>query len=198
MAGFLTEVELIERWKRRKQPGAVTHKLMLRLEDAKALRDGSLQALKAKRARLSEVTLETPLGTVTVQNPHQHAAAIIALGQSEDHIKWYFDVHQRNVLERAVENLRAYQNGSARAENWSDSYIEFIGAAPEALARLADEKHKALEENRRRIQRSEPSVVATYATLEEARAAAKYYVEKFQPRLWYGWLNVHVIELPAE
>src|SRR5579871_5970262 len=43
---------------------------------------------RQKTSRVPEVIVDTPLGKVTIANRHRHRAAIVALGQSEAHLRW--------------------------------------------------------------------------------------------------------------
>ena len=56
--------------------------------------------------------MDTPLGQVRFKKPRKpQAAVIVALGQSEEHLRWFYDVYRKDYLTRAVANLEAYEHG---------------------------------------------------------------------------------------
>jgi hypothetical protein len=74
--------------------------------------ESSKSARKGRASSVPEITVETPLGPVTLKQPKKSAAGlVIALGQSEDHLDWFYDVYRREYLERATANLKAYKAG---------------------------------------------------------------------------------------
>lgn len=152
---------------------------------------------KRKAPRVVEITVETPLGPVTLKIPRRPAAAVVvALGQSEDHLNWFYNVYRRQYLQRAVANLKAYEKGTKDRSSWSDSYFEFIQESPTLLNNLDDEREQALNENRSKIERGEVTVLGTYPTIARAHEAAHYLPKKKEPTLNAGWLQVHVVEMP--
>lgn len=93
---------------------------------------------KRKAPRVVEITVETPLGPVTLKQPRRPAAAVVvALGQSEDHLNWFYNVYRRQYLQRTVANLKAYEKGTKDRFSWSDSYFEFIQESRTPLNNLA-------------------------------------------------------------
>jgi hypothetical protein len=151
-------------------------------------------ARRRKAPGVVEITVETPLGPVTIKRPRRPAGAlVVALGQSEDHLEWYYSVYRRDYLKRAVANLKTYEKGMKDRSSWSDSYFEFMQDAPNQLANLADEREQALKENRRRIERGEVTVLGVYPTMERAREAARYLPHKKEPILNAGWLRAFTL-----
>jgi hypothetical protein len=149
---------------------------------------------KRKPRRVVEITVDTPHGPVRFKKPRRPVAAVVvALGQSEDHLSWFFDVYRREYLERASAKVRKKEDPS-----WSDDYVEFAREAPMLLANLSNERRESLRENREKIERGEPTVLGTYATTREAREAARYLAKKMEPTRNAGWLQVHVVELPGQ
>jgi hypothetical protein len=154
---------------------------------------------KRRTPRVVEITVETPFGPVTLKKPRRPATAlVVALGQSEDHLDWYYNVYRREYLERAVANLKAYQKGKKDRSSWNDSYFEFLQDTPMLLANLSAERQHALCENRGKIQRGEVAVLGTYPTLEQAREAARWLAKEKEATLNAGWLQVHVVEMPTQ
>jgi hypothetical protein len=136
---------------------------------------------------------------VTLKKPRRPATAlVVALGQSEDHLIWFYNVYRREYLERAVANLKAYKKGGKDRASWSDDYFKFLEAAPMVLANLATEQQQALNQNREKIQRGELKVLGTYASLGEARECARWSAKKKEPTLNAGWLQVNVVRIATK
>jgi hypothetical protein len=153
---------------------------------------------KRKPRSVPEVIVDTPLGKVSFKKPRKPVGAIIVgLGQSEEHLRWFYDVYRREYLERAVANWRAYKRGNKDRSRWSDDYFEWIQSASAELAALDSEMQVALLQNRERISRAEPTFLGTYDTATQAREAARYLTKKREPTPNAGWLNVRVVEIPS-
>ena len=69
---------------------------------------------------------------------------MVSLGQAEEHLRWYYDVYQRDVLQRAVNNLKGYQQGRRDRKDWTDGYFEFIQDAKTLLDQLPQDRDQAL------------------------------------------------------
>lgn len=165
-------------------------------------REEAVNKVPIKRKRTAkptpEIVMDTPLGKITIKKPRRPAGAlIVALGQDEDHLRWYYDVYRRAYLKRAVSNLNAYQQGKKDRSAWSDSYFEFIQEAQMLLSQLPQECATALRQNREKIERREITVLGTYETLAQAKEAVRYSTKKREPTLSAGWLQVHVVEMPT-
>ena len=152
---------------------------------------------KRKRNPPPEIVVDTPLGKVTFKRPRRRVEAlVVALGQAEDHIRWYYDVYQRDVLKRAESNLRGYQQGKRDKSDWTSDYFEFIQDAAMLLARLPEDREQALEENAARIKRREATLLGTYETMDQAQVSAHYLSKKREPTRNAGWLQVQVVKIP--
>jgi hypothetical protein len=153
---------------------------------------------KRKPRVVPEITVDTPIGRVSFKKPRKPVGAIIvALGQSEDHLQWFYDVHRRGYLKRATGKYRAYESGKKDRSEWNESYFEFLQDSERQLDSLPEELENALRENRRKIDAGEATVLGTYETVFQAREAARYLTKKREPTEHAGWLNVHVVEIPA-
>lgn len=150
-----------------------------------------------KPGRSYDVMVQTPLGPVKLDNRKGRSAAIVALGRSEQHLRWFYDVHRKEVLQRAVKNLHDYQQGKSDGSRWSESYFDFIRGAPAELADLPNAREKELEANRAGIAKKEIAVLGTYESIEKAAEAAKYVGDKFVPTVSGGWLNVYAVAIPS-
>lgn len=152
---------------------------------------------KRKPRVIPEITVDTPLGRVSFKKPRKPVGAVIvALGQSEDHLRWFYDVHRREYLERAAANCRAYQRGKKDASNWSKDYFDWMQDVPQMLKDLDNELKSALQENRAKIDRGEVTFLGAYDTVGQAREAARYLSKKREATEHAGWLKVHVVEIP--
>jgi hypothetical protein len=226
------EIAILQRFARApKAPGVGPFRLAIRLEEALLVKEEGrygpkLKALRAMRARAQHVTIETDLGTVTMKNPYQGTVAIIASGQSEEYIRWYYDLHRKEELIGVVAELNQYLQGEKPRSSWNDSYFTFMQKAPSLLAELPTKRNARIQENRSRILRKEPRVIwGPYkSTPEHAQQAAKSLgfgagmssaqihnwfksqpseVDEdstesllIQPTLNAGWSNVRVVALP--
>jgi len=134
-----------------------------------------LRRLRAQRARAAEVTIQTDLGEITIRNPYGGTVAIIAVGQSEEHLRWYFAIHRKEELERAVEDLNRLLRVGKPQSDWSDAYVKFIQTAPALLAALPEKLATALRENKAMLDRKRPRIIwGPYNTSrEEAELAAR-------------------------
>jgi len=157
-----------------------------------------VRSLRAKRARTSVVTIDTDLGRVTIKNPYHRSIAIIASGQSEEHLQWYYGVYRKEELARAVEELNQYLQGEKPRSSWNDRYFQFMQKAPTLLKDLPTKLETALRENKAKIYRKEVQVVGgPYdTTWQRAECAAKDLSLKFEPTVSAGWLNVQVVAIP--
>jgi hypothetical protein len=151
---------------------------------------------KAKAVRPRDAAVDTALGAVTIKNRYDHSAAIIGLGQTEAHLRWYYDVYRKRILSHAIENLNKYLDGKKERSAWSESYFEFMQTAPELLKALPEQGESALLENRARIERKEVRVLGTYKSVAEAEEAVTRLTKRYEPN--GGWLNVHVVMLPKD
>lgn len=211
--------------------GVGPFRLAIRLEEALLVmeegRNGpKLKALRARRALAEKVTIETDLGIVTIKNPYGGTIAIIASGQSEEYVRWYYDFHQKEELTGAAKELDLYLKGKKPRSSWKDAYFAFMQKAPSLLAELPKKLDAHLQENRSRMLRKEPKVVwgPFNATAQDARLAAQALrfgagmsaqqieswfksqpaeveedsMENFliEPVLNAGWSNVRVVALP--
>jgi hypothetical protein len=159
------EIEILERYgKAPKAPGVGPYKLAIRLEEALLVREEGrngpkLRLLRAARARASEVTLQTNLGEITIRNPYGGSIAIIAAGQSEEHLRWYFNIHRKEELERAVVDLNRLLRDGKQQLRWNDAYVKFVQSAPALLAALPQKLETALRENQAMLDRKAARVI---------------------------------------
>jgi hypothetical protein len=171
-----------------------------RPKQASLPKEGGTRRTKGRSAKSKrrEITVETVLGSVTIDNRHGHPVAIIGLGQDETHLRWYYDVYQKEILQRAVRNLNDCARGKKNRSSWNGGYFDFIQNAPTLLAGLAEQRDSALRDNLAKIERKEIQILGTYASTEQATTTARYLRKKREPTLNAGWLNVHVVPLPQE
>ena len=178
---YSDEIAILQRFARTpKAPGVGPFRLAIRLEEALLVtqegRSGPrLKALRAKRSLAQQVTIETDLGIVTMRNPYQGTVAIIASGQSEEYILWYYDFHRKEELIGAVAELNQYLLGKKPRLSWNDSYFTFMQKAPSLLAELPAKRDARIQDNRSRILIKEPRVIwGPYkSTSEHAQQAAR-------------------------
>jgi hypothetical protein len=144
----------------------------------------------------AQTTVDTPLGPVSFRKARRPVAAIVvALGQSEDHLRWFYDVYRKGYLKRAVAKLRAVERGDRSPSEWNSDYFEFMQDSERQLENLEDERDAALRDNRLKIQTGEPAFLGAYETVAQARESARYSAKKREPTLNAGWLQVHVVEI---
>jgi hypothetical protein len=176
-----TEIEVLERFaKAPKAKGSEVTKLAIRLEEALLVQEEGrngpkLRHLRAKRSRTSQVKLQTNLGEITIRNPYGRSIAIVAAGQSEEHLRWYFNIHRKEELERAIEDLNRFLRDRKQQSRWNDAYVKFIQSAPALLAALPQKLETALRENQALLDRKEARVIwGPYNTSQhQAELAAK-------------------------
>jgi hypothetical protein len=198
------EIEVLQRFAMAIKGAVVApFRLAIRLEDALLFKEEGrngpkVRDLRAKRARTSVVTIDTDLGRVTIKNPYHGSLAIIASGQSAEHLEWYYNVYRKEELERAVGHLNQYLQGEKQRSNWNDTYFKFMQKAPTLLADLPNKLETTLRENKAKIDRKEVQVLGGPwdFTRQRAERIATELSLNFKATLNAGWLNVQVVVIP--
>lgn len=190
---YAEEVELLRRYSESpKSPGAMKAQLAQRLQTALLLlEDGGvgpkLHRLRSERSIERSVTVDTLFGPVTIDNPYGRPIAVVALGQSEEHIRWYFDYCFKSELRLARFHLHQLLRGTRPRSDFDERYLVLMHKSEALLENLRRDRDAALEANRKKIKGKQIKVLGTYDSLEEANTSAKYMSQKFEPTLNAGW-----------